>query len=379
MALTIFENKQNQFIYPTLSLLSHTMPTSASKKSALVLQSVTNSSALNQSSKINKRLKIVKPLSQALDAKSNTITAGTGKFSNVLLNYYHICPKVLGGGAQGIVRKCIDLSTRKQRALKTVQKSNSPAQLVYLQREVTILKEMNHNHIIELVSVHEESESLHIVTHLCLGGELFDKIVKKTTDVNNPFPCFAENEALRTLFQIIDAVLYMHNRDIAHRDIKPENILFETAHEASPLKIVDFGLARKHIPDQNMNTLVGTPAYMAPEILTRKGYSKSCDLYSIGVIAHILFCGYLPFDGSDDESTLKAILKGDHCSAVSKSKEWKHISVSALSLLRWLLQPEPSKRIRAQEALSHPWFANNESFDANLLLSVQRNQFVDHR
>lgn len=98
----------------------------------------------------------------------------------------------------------------------------------------------------QLVDVFEDNEYVHIVTELCRGGELYDRIVDQSSNNDNGAPCYTEKEAARILYQLLKSISYMHRHGIVNRDIKPENILFENTDENSPIKIIDFGLARKH-------------------------------------------------------------------------------------------------------------------------------------
>mmetsp|Transcript_41939 Transcript_41939/g.88044 ORF Transcript_41939/g.88044 Transcript_41939/m.88044 type:complete len:213 (-) Transcript_41939:2-640(-) len=145
----------------------------------------------------------------------------------------------------------------------------------------------------------------------------------------------------------------MHKRGIVHRDIKPENIMYETSNRDSSLKIIDLGLAQKHCESSEplMNATVGTPYYIAPEVLQKK-YGKSCDLWSIGVVSYILLCGYPPFDGANDGETRSSVLSGEYN---FPSKDWKDISKEAKDFIRRLLQMDATKRMTAEEALNHPW------------------------
>eukprot|EP00970_Alexandrium_tamarense_P013440 scaffold3401_cov277-Alexandrium_tamarense.AAC.1 len=154
----------------------------------------------------------------------------------------------------------------------------------------------------------------------------------------------------------------MHKHNVVHRDIKPENILFETKDEDSPIKIIDFGLARKHHADRGespMKTIVGTPYYIAPDVL-RKSYGKACDLWSVGVIAYILLAGYPPFNsaGGGNKEVYAAVQRGMY---YFPSADWKHVSLEAKDFIRRLLQKDPSKRMTVEQALRHPWLMNQLS------------------
>ena len=292
----------------------------------------------------------------------------TGKqFSNIE-NKYNIDTRVLGTGHFGSVRSCTDRATGQRYAVKTICKNDAAVKPGGLVREIMLLHEMKHESIVQLVDVFEDAEYVHLVTDLCSGGELFDKIVEKSSS-NNGTACFTEEEAARILHQLLTAVSYMHTHDVVHRDIKPENILFETSDKDSPIKVIDFGLARQHFDHEPpMSTIVGTPYYIAPEVL-RKKYDKSCDLWSVGVIAYILLCGYPPFNGNDNNETHRAISHGIY---YFPSREWKVTSRESRDFIRQLLKMDPSKRMTAEDALNHPWIVrHNTSSDTAMMIDEE--------
>ena len=272
-------------------------------------------------------------------------------------SHYIVDPIVLGAGHHGSVRQCIHRQTGKQYAVKSICKSDPSVKIQGLVREISILKEMKHKSIIQLVDVYEDAKYVHLVTELCQGGELFDRIVQKSGAPGDG--CFSERETARILFQILKSIRYMQRQNIVHRDIKPENILFETQDEDSPIKIIDFGLARKHYEELEppMSTIVGTPYYIAPDVL-QKSYDKSCDLWSVGVIAYILLVGYPPFNGNDNKEVYAAVRRGTYC---FPQEDWQHVSISAQNFIVSLLQRNPLQRMTVDQALRHPWLLKNLS------------------
>lgn len=152
------------------------------------------------------------------------------------------------------------------------------------------------------------------------------------------------------------SISFMHKNGVAHRDLKPENFLFETKNFDSALKLIDFGLSAKfgENADKPMNTIVGTPYYVAPEVLVGT-YGPECDIWGIGVIMYILLCGTFPFNGDDNNQVLRAVLKGN---LDYTAKEWIQISTDAKDLIKKLLKRCPEDRIKIDEALKHPWFDN---------------------
>jgi len=296
--------------------------------------------------------------SKESSVSSTTSTISTTCRVRNIKHEYYIKPRVLGTGYRGSVRECIDRSNGERYAVKSIPKSDSSVKSSDLAHETILLKEMKHRSIVQLIDVYEDDDYLHIVTDLCKGGELFDKIVEKKSNADDGAPCFEEGEAAGLLHQILTAVSYMHKHGIVHRDIKPENILFETTDKNSPIKIIDFGLARKHFGNRGeppMSNIVGTPYYIAPEVLGRK-YDKSCDLWSIGVLTYILLCGYPPFNGANTNELHDSVRRGKYN---FPAEDWSGVSLEAMNFIRRLLQMDPGQRMTAEEALDHPWMTRH--------------------
>jgi serine/threonine protein kinase len=275
----------------------------------------------------------------------------TGRTSNVHDDYV-IFPKVLGEGHYGKVRECVHRTSRLVRACKTIDKSRI-GRLDHLQREVHLLSCIEHGGIMRMVDCYEDEEYVHIVTERYTGGELFEKIIDSTT----PRGCLSEERTSHVIGSLLDAVGYLHENDIVHRDIKPENILFESKREDS-IRLIDFGLSRRHgRGDAHMSNPVGTAYYMSPELLKGK-YDKSCDLWSVGVVAYILLCGYPPFNGDTDLDIFDSIKRGHF---EFPNQAWSDKSDMARDFIKCLLRRDPRKRFTAKEASLHPWIANQRT------------------
>eukprot|EP00607_Mallomonas_marina_P009108 CAMPEP_0182422596 /NCGR_PEP_ID=MMETSP1167-20130531/8317_1 /TAXON_ID=2988 /ORGANISM="Mallomonas Sp, Strain CCMP3275" /LENGTH=532 /DNA_ID=CAMNT_0024600777 /DNA_START=211 /DNA_END=1809 /DNA_ORIENTATION=- len=273
----------------------------------------------------------------------------TGTLTDVRVKY-KIDPKELGHGHYGVVRKCQNRETLEYYAVKTIRKAKV-RRIEILMREIEILKTMDHPNIIKLVDVYEDERFLHLVTELCTGGELFERIITKTKSAEGHY---SEQDASVVVRCLLSAIEYCHTvHNISHRDLKPENLLFADSTDDSTLKIIDFGLSRYDDEVNHMTTRVGTPYYIAPEVLERK-YDKECDLWSIGVITYILLCGYPPFYGSSDSEIFSAVRKAQ---LDFPSPDWDAISNEAKALIRCMLQKNPQARPTARTALEHPWFS----------------------
>merc|ERR1740121_556221 len=237
--------------------------------------------------------------------------------------------------------------TGVSRAIKTIPKS-AMTNLERFRAEIAIMKVMDHPNIIKLHETFEDHKCIYLVMELCLGGELFDRIIGTGR--------FTEVQAAIVMQHIFRAVYYMHENHICHRDLKPENFLFTTKDiiERTGLKIIDFGLAHEFGPGINLSTKAGTPYYVAPQVLAGK-YDQSADLWSCGVITYVLLCGYPPFHGDTDTDVLQKVRLGNFSFNAS---DWKNVSEDAKNLIRLLLKMNPKDRFTAEQALNHVWIKN---------------------
>lgn len=182
------------------------------------------------------------------------------------------------------------------------------------------------------------------------GGELFDRIIA--------LHHYTEKEAARVFRQILTAVAHLHSKGICHRDLKPENLLLSSKSDDAVVKVADFGFAANCKIEPEMTALVGTPPYMACELVFLRhqadgGYTKQVDMWSLGVILYILLSGIHPFQLDDEEEMLCNI---ENAQWGWVGEAWKGISVEAKDLVSNLLHADPRKRLTADQALQHPWF-----------------------
>lgn len=254
--------------------------------------------------------------------------------------------KQIGKGAFGVVR----LGRRKATSEPVAVKSISKAKLVCkedvkdVQAEVAIMNLVGgHPHVVTLESTHEDKDFVHIVMELCAGGELFDSIVESGN--------FSERKAAQVFRRMVEVVNHCHELGVMHRDLKPENFLLTARGPDGELKLTDFGLGVFFKPGDKFRDLVGSPYYVAPEVL-RKHYSHQADMWSLGVILYILLSGLPPFWGDTEDQIFKMVLKG---ALDFKSDPWPKISDAAKDCVRRLLEMDPAARASAQQILQHDW------------------------
>lgn len=193
---------------------------------------------------------------------------------------------------------------------------------------------------------------------VCSGGELFDRIIAKGH--------YSEQDAAHLIKQMLRVVAECHLNGVIHRDLKPENFLFESEDDRSPIKATDFGLSEFFKPETVFTEVVGSPYYVAPEVL-RRNYGPPADVWSIGVIMYILLCGQPPFWGPTETQIFNEILRSKYDLS---QPPWPKISASAKDILQKLLIVDPRARVTAAQALSHPWVQGTAASSVPLDISV---------
>ncbi|XP_020589628.1 calcium-dependent protein kinase 29-like isoform X2 [Phalaenopsis equestris] len=258
----------------------------------------------------------------------------------------------LGRGEFGVTRLCSDVETGRALACKTISKRRlrSAVDVADVRREVEIMRHLPpHPNLVRFVDAYEDQDSVHLVMELCEGGELFDRIVARGH--------YSERAAAIVVNTIMEVVQVCHKHGVIHRDLKPENFLFLNKSEDSPLKAIDFGLSVFFEPGEQFSEIVGSPYYMAPEVLKRN-YGPEVDVWSAGIILYILLCGVPPFWADSDEGIAQAIIR----SVIDFNREpWPKVSQNAKDLVKHMLDPNPNTRFTAQQVLEHPWLQNASS------------------
>mmetsp|Transcript_8397 Transcript_8397/g.12399 ORF Transcript_8397/g.12399 Transcript_8397/m.12399 type:complete len:332 (-) Transcript_8397:155-1150(-) len=277
----------------------------------------------------------------------------------------YILGKKLGEGAFSEVKEVTSRRTKTSYAAKIVTKNKLTREdELALKDEISILKAMNHEHIINLYEVFDEKEYYFLVTELMLGGELFDRIVTKAF--------YNEKEARDVCKILFTALAHCHERDVAHRDLKPENLLLVSKTNDKNIKIADFGFAKKVSSNKCLLTQCGTPGYVAPEILHGVPYGTMADMWSLGVITYILLGGYPPFIEQNQRELFKKIKRGQYEFHV---EYWGTISKGAKDLIAGMLTVNPDERLTADKCLNVPWITGDDSDLAGKDLGVNLDKF----
>ena len=172
---------------------------------------------------------------------------------------------------------------------------------------------------------------------------MFDRLAKEKT--------LSEADAAHIMKQLLSAVVYCHGKNVVHRDLKPENLLLDSTDKNATLKVIDFGTSQVFDSGKKMSTKIGTPMYIAPEVLN-KSYTEKCDVWSCGVILFVLLSGSTPFTGKTEYEVFQKIRKGVYSMT---GHRWEAVSKPAKDLVRNMMLYEPDQRCTALEALNHPW------------------------
>ncbi|OWM87838.1 CBL-interacting serine/threonine-protein kinase 4-like [Punica granatum] len=262
-----------------------------------------------------------------------------------LLGRYQL-GRVLGRGSFAKVYQACSVADSSPVAIKIIDKKSKSLNAVteaQVLREVSAMRLLqSHPNILKIHEVMATRSKIYLVMELAPGGELFSKLTRRGR--------FTEPATRRLFRQLISALIFCHENGVAHRDIKPQNLLLDGE---GNLKVSDFGLSA--LPEQVrgdglLHTACGTPAFTAPEVVARRGYSgPKADAWSCGVILYMLLCGSLPFDDNNLVSMYKKIARRDY-----QFPNW--VSKPARYVINQLLHPNPTSRMSLEALLETAWF-----------------------
>ncbi|MCJ8738291.1 hypothetical protein PDJAM_G00033830 [Pangasius djambal] len=253
--------------------------------------------------------------------------------------------KTLGKGQTGLVKLGVHCITGQKVAIKIVNREKlSESVLMKVEREIAILKLIEHPHVLKLHDVYENNKYLYLVLEHVSGGELFDYLVKKGR--------LTPKEARKFFRQIISALDFCHNHSICHRDLKPENLLLD---EKNNIRIADFGMASLQVGDSLLETSCGSPHYACPEVIRGEKYDgRRADVWSCGVILFALLVGALPFDHDNLRQLLEKVKSG-----VFHMPHF--IPPDCQSLLRGMIEVDAEKRLTLEQIQKHAWYLSGRN------------------
>ncbi|XP_029979800.1 serine/threonine-protein kinase BRSK2-like isoform X9 [Sphaeramia orbicularis] len=264
--------------------------------------------------------------------------ANSGHYANYVGPYR--LEKTLGKGQTGLVKLGVHCVTCQKVAIKIVNREKlSESVLMKVEREIAILKLIEHPHVLKLHDVYENKKYLYLVLEHVSGGELFDYLVKKGR--------LTPKEARKFFRQIISALDFCHSHSICHRDLKPENLLLD---EKNNIRIADFGMASLQVGDSLLETSCGSPHYACPEVIRGEKYDgRKADAWSCGVILFALLVGALPFDDDNLRNLLEKVKLG-----VFHMPHF--IPPDCQNLLRGMIEVDATKRLTLEQIQKHTWY-----------------------
>ncbi|XP_037398410.1 serine/threonine-protein kinase BRSK2 isoform X2 [Pygocentrus nattereri] len=272
-----------------------------------------------------------------------------GKENSAALHASYVGPyrleKTLGKGQTGLVKLGVHCVTCQKVAIKIVNREKlSESVLMKVEREIAILKLIEHPHVLKLHDVYENKKYLYLVLEHVSGGELFDYLVKKGR--------LTPKEARKFFRQIISALDFCQSHSICHRDLKPENLLLD---EKNNIRIADFGMASLQVGDSLLETSCGSPHYACPEVIRGEKYDgRKADVWSCGVILFALLVGALPFDDDNLRNLLEKVKLG-----VFHMPHF--IPPDCQNLLRGMIEVDASKRLTLEQIQKHTWYIGGKN------------------
>ena len=264
---------------------------------------------------------------------------------NDYLSDYQI-KETIGKGTFSVVKLGINKTTKEKVAIKILKKKKivNPSEISRLNREISILKQLNHINLIKTYKINQDYENYYIFMEYCENGELFNYIVDKQK--------LDEDESAYFFYQLINGLNYIHHKNIVHRDLKPENLLLS---KGNILKIVDFGLSNYYEEDSLLSTPCGSPCYASPEMVCGNQYNGLLiDIWSCGIIIFAMTCGFLPFEDTNNEILFKKIMK---CNIEYPD----FLTENVLDIMEKILVVDPNKRITIEEIKKHPFYLKGKS------------------
>ncbi|XP_034562577.1 serine/threonine-protein kinase 17A [Notolabrus celidotus] len=275
--------------------------------------------------------------------------------SEPFTEHYTIIPgKELGRGKFAVVRKCVEKCTGNEYAAKFMRKRRKGQDCrMEIIHEIAVLElATSSSRVVNLHQVYEMASEMVLVLEFAAGGEIFNQCVAERED-----EAFSEDDVKRLMRQILEGVSFLHQNNVVHLDLKPQNILLTSSSPLGDIKIVDFGLSRMVSNHRELREIMGTPEYVAPEILNYEPISTATDMWSIGVLAYVMLTGISPFLGEDKQETFLNI---SQLNVSYTEEELQQLDQAALPFMQMLLRKQPQDRATAEQCLKHPWLQSLE-------------------
>lgn len=280
----------------------------------------------------------------------------------IVANYIYNKPAI-GKGSFSKVYLGKHILTGEPVCVKKISKKNLTGEVIArLKREINILRLCTHRNIIKFIDSISTANYIYIITEYCTQGTL-----KLWIDERDDI---LEEEGLKCMFQIKEALRYLYCKNIFHRDIKPQNILVHKEDNEFIIKLADFGLAKQFSTEDLQATLCGTPMYMAPEIIQGKDAHERSDLWSVGIIMYQLLFHSYPFGIPKNILHIKSELSDVNIETLPE-----YTSIEAGDLLSLLLKVNPEERISWEEFFSHPWFDQLQDLNNSSISSIGNDQY----
>lgn len=259
---------------------------------------------------------------------------------------YNVDENLLGSGAYAKVCRATHKLTGIPYAAKFVRKRRrNKDQMNEIKHEIAVLLQCSpSDRIIRLHEVYESNTEMVLVLELADGGDLHH--------ILEDDQCLGEDEARKAMLQILEGVAFLHEENIAHLDLKPQNLLLTVQNSCDDIKLCDFGISKVLQPGVTVREILGTPDYVAPEILNYEPISLAADIWSVGVLGYVLLSGFSPFGAEDKKKTYLNI---STCALSFEPEHFADISTAAIDFIKSCLVIDPRRRPSARELLDHRW------------------------
>ncbi|WCJ43801.1 Calcium-dependent protein kinase family protein [Euphorbia peplus] len=266
---------------------------------------------------------------------------------STFINNYQFCDEI-GRGRFGTISRCFNPISDEFFACKSIDKNllTDSTDRECLDNEAKIMTILSpHPNIVQIHDVFDSDDTLTVVMELCEEYTLYDMIMKSNGGL-------CESKSASVIKQLLTAISHCHRFNIVHRDIKPENILFD---RRGRVKLCDFGSAEWLNEEGMMTGVVGTPYYVAPEVVMGREYNEKADVWSVGVVLYVMLAGIPPFYGDTVEEIFEAVIRGN---LRFPPRVFRSVSPAVKDLLRKMICRDVSRRFSAEQALRHPWIVS---------------------